>query len=317
MMSADILRKIILPAAIIVAGFCAVVPLSGYISSVRPPLPEDYEDSDLSVKGSHLKGFAFGMEGLMADVYFMRSLQYIGKKILTSKIESINIDDLRDLNPRLLYPFLENATDLDPHFIAAYTYGALVLPAIDKEKAIELASKGIAKNPNEWRLYQHLGYIYWKLGRYDEAADTYKKGSEIAGAEPFMKLMAATMKTEGGSRETSRAIYRQMLDGSDEEQVRITAERRLQEIDSLDEREAIDSSLADFKERSGHCVSNLSEILPRLATVRLPENRDFRINRSNQLVDPSGAPYLLDKENCRARLDAERTKLPLTETGTK
>jgi len=310
-MTGSILQKIILPAAVIISGFAAIVPLSGYISRVRPQLPEGYEDTDLNFKGSHLKGFAFGMEGLLADVYFMRSLQYIGAKLLSSKAETINIDDLRDLNPRLVYPFLDNATGLDPHFIAAYSYGAMVLPAIDKEKAIELASKGIANNPNEWRLYQHLGYIYWKLGRYDEAAETYKRGSEISGAEPFMKIMAATVKTEGGSRETSRAIYRQMLAGSVEEHVRITAERRLQELDSLDEREAIDGVLAAFKERSDRCANNLSEILPMLTTVKLPENRDFRVNRSNQIVDPSGAPYILDRETCRVRLDADLTKLPL------
>jgi tetratricopeptide (TPR) repeat protein len=311
MMSADILRKIVLPAAVIVAGFAAVVPLSGYITIVRPQLPEAYEDTDLSVQGSHLKGFALGMEGLLADVYYMRSLQYIGEKILKSKVETINIDDLRDLNPRLLYPFLDNATDLDPHFIAAYSFGAMVLPAIDKEKAIELASKGIANNPDQWRLYQHLAYIYWKLGRYDEAAETYNKGSQIAGAAPFLKLMAAAMKTDGGSRETARAIYRQMLEGSDDDQVRITAERRLQELESLDEREAIDRALTEFNEKTGRCANNLGEILPMLMTVKLPEDRDFRINNANQLVDPTGAPYLLDKVNCQVRLDAEHTTLPL------
>ena len=317
MMIASVLQKIILPAAIIVAGFAAVVPLSGYVSSMRPQLPDGYDDTDLSVNGSRLKGFAFGMEGLMADWYYMRSLQYIGDKIVKSTSEVINIEDLRDLNPRLLYPLLENATDLDPHFIAAYSYGALVLPAIDPEKAIDLATKGIVNNPAEWRFYQYLGYIYWKLGRYENAAETYGKGSQINGAAPFMTMMAASMKTEGGSRETARAIYRQMLDGSEDEQVKITAERRLQELNSLDEREAIDRVLADFKERSSRCATNFSEIMSMLITVKLSGNKDFSVNSANQLVDPTGAPYLLDKENCRVRLDAERTKLPITEARTK
>src|SRR3954470_22424201 len=111
-MTGSILQKIILPAAVIIAGFSAVVPLSGYISNVRPQLPDGYEDTDLNVKGEHLKGFALGMEGLLADVYFMRALQYIGEKLLRSKAETINIDDLRDLNPRLIYPFLDTATSL-------------------------------------------------------------------------------------------------------------------------------------------------------------------------------------------------------------
>ena len=296
---------------IIIAGFAAVIVLSGFIQRSRAPLPDDYADSDLNMNGSRLKGFAFGTEGLIADWYYMRALQYVGDKLLNRKSETINIDDLRDLNPRLLFPMLENATDLDPHFIAAYSYGAVVLPAIDPGKAIDLAVKGIVNNPNEWRLYQHLGYIFWKLGQYDKASEVYEKGSQVAGAQPFMKMMAASMRTQGGSRGTSRLIYREMLDNSDDEQVRITAERRLNELDSLDEREAIDKTLAQFKETNGRCASDLSEITNLLISVKLPENREFRVDNSNRLVDPTGAAYLLDRENCRVKLDPGHTGLPL------
>ena len=305
------LQKVIMPGVIIVAGFAAVVLLSGFIERSRPPLPDDYADSDLNMDGSRLKGFAFGAEGLIADWYYMRSLQYVGDKLLNRTSETINIDDLRDLNPRLLFPMLENATDLDPHFIGAYSYGAIVLPAIDPGKAIDLAAKGIVHNPNEWRLYQHLGYIFWKLGQYDKASEVYEKGSQVAGAQPFMKMMAASMKTKGGSRETSRLIYREMLENSDDEQVRITAERRLNELDSLDERETIDKTLSDFKEKNGRCAGDLSEITSMMMSVKLPENREFRVDNSNRLVDPTGAPYLLDIENCRVKLDPERTGLPV------
>lgn len=308
------LKKILLPAAIIVAGFVGVFYISDVTTNARPALPEGYEDSDLTVNGSQMKGFAFGMEGLIADVYFMRSLQYIGDKIIKSESDFINIEDLRDLNPRLLYPLLKNATDVDPHFIAAYSYGAMVLPAIDPGKAVELVSEGIENNPNEWRLYQHLGYIYWRLGQYERASEIYEKGSRIEGSAPFMKMMAASMKTEGGSRETARSIYSQMLEGAEDEQVKITAERRLMELDSLDERDVIDRVLADFKERTGRCATSISEIFPALMSVNLPSGKDFRVNKANQVVDPSDAPYILDKESCSIKLDLERTKLPSTDT---
>ena len=310
MRNGPFLVRIALPAAIIVIGFAAVIWLSGRVERDRPHLPDDYGDTDLSMNGSRLKGFAFGAEGLIADWYFMRSLQYIGNKMLSSKSETINIDDLRDLNPRLLYPLLNNATDLDPHFIAAYSYGAMVLPAVDKAKAVELTTKGIANNPDSWRLYQHLGYIYWKLKLYEKAAETYEKGSNVPGAQPFMKLMAASMKADGGSRETARSIYRQMLDGSDDEQVRITATSRLKELDSLDETDAIDKALTDFKVRNGRCATGLNEILPELTQVRLPAGNEFELDRSNRLIDPTGAPYLLDINKCRSTLDFEHTALP-------
>lgn len=309
-MSESAFQKIILPAVIIIVGYAAVISLSGFIERRRPPLPDGFTDADLNMNGSRLKGFAFGMEGLIADWYWIRSLQYIGYKILSNKDKGINIDDLRDLNPRLLHPFLENATDLDPHFIAAYSYGALVLPAIDPEKAIDLATNGIANNPNEWRLYQHLGYIYWKIGRYEQAAETYRKGAEIPGASLFMKLMAASMKNEGARRETARAIYGDMLENSSDEQVRIMAQRRLKELASLDERDAIDKVLAEFKEKNGRCADSFGEITAILMAVKLPENKQFRVDRANRLVDPTDIPYLLDKESCSVKLDASKTTIP-------
>ena len=304
-------RTIILQLAVIIAGLAAIVLLSGFMDRNRPELPADYEDSDLSMNGSRLKGFALGFEGLMADWYWMRSLQYIGGKIVKADSDVINLDDLRSLNPRLLYPLLDNATDLDPHFIDAYSYGAIVMPAIDPAQAIAITEKGIANNPGEWRLYQHLGYIYWKLKQYDKSADAYDKGSRVADAAPFMRLMAAAMKTEGGSRATAREIYRQMFDGSDDASIRGTAERRLKDLESLDERDAIDKALAEFKSTAGRCVNNLAEVMPTLMHVSLPNGDAFQVDRANRLVDPTGAPYLLDRENCRVKLDAATTGLPV------
>src|SRR5437773_156352 len=146
------LTSLVLPTLIVAAGFAAIFLLSGFIERNKPGLPEGYEDSDLAFNGSNLKGYAFGFEGLIADFYWMRSLQYVGDKLVKSNDEFINIDNLTNLNPRLLYPYLKTATDLDPQFIMAYTYGALVLPAIDPAKAIDLANKGIANNPKAWRL---------------------------------------------------------------------------------------------------------------------------------------------------------------------
>jgi tetratricopeptide (TPR) repeat protein len=304
-------KDVLLSAVVIVVGFLAIFWLSGFIERVRPALPDEYADSDLTVRGARLKGFAFGADGLIADYYYMRSLQYVGDKLIKSDSDFINLDDLRSLNPRLLYPLLDNATDLDPHFIEPYSYGAVVLPAIDPNKAIALANKGIANNPDRWRLYQHLGFIYWKLGQYEKAAETYERGSEVPGASPFMKLMTASMKTRGGSRETAREIFTEMLASSDDEQVQITARRRLAELDSLDERDAIDAVLASFRNANGRCANSIGEILPSLQKVDLPGDNEFAIDRQNRLVDPTGAPYLLDHDNCRVKLDPATTGLPL------
>lgn len=302
--------KTIVATAVIIGGLAAIFVLSNHLEQIKPALPEGYIDQDLALQGAKLKGFSFGAEGLLADWYWFQSLQYIGGKVIESK-EDLNLEDLSNLNPRLLYPYLDNATDLDSRFMAVYEYGAVVLPAIDLNQAIKFIEKGIRDNPQEWRLYHQLGYIYWRQNDFAKAAEIYAKGAEIAASPPFMKMMAARMKGEGGSREIAREIYEQMAQNSEDKQTREVAELRLLQLDSLDEREAIGGALQKFKEKSGRCADSLQEIFPLLQSVKLPNGKDFRINQAKKLVDPTGVPYLLDKEKCEAVLDIKNTKIPL------
>src|SRR5574338_644314 len=71
------------------------------------------------------------------------------------------------------------------------------------------------------------------------------RGSRIPGAPPFFKLMAAKMRSDGGSRDTARIIYKQALDQAPDRQSRATAELKLQQLDALDELELINKVLAD------------------------------------------------------------------------
>ncbi|MEQ1763640.1 MAG: hypothetical protein ABL984_10890, partial [Pyrinomonadaceae bacterium] len=204
---------------------------------------------------------------------------------------------------------LENATELDPKFTAAYSFGAIVLPGIDPTKAIELTEKGIRNNPDHWRLYQYLGYIYWRQKDYLKAAATYEKGSKIPGAPPFMRQMVAAMNAAGGSRETARAIYAQMLNESEDEQSRSNAQIRLFELDSIDEVEAVNKALSDIQERTGRCPDRVSDTFSVIKNVRLPAGNEFQIDVSNNLVDPTGVPYIFDRSSCTIGL-ARESKIP-------
>ena len=304
------IKSTVVPLTVIAVCFTLSTVLSVRIEATKPPLPESYADSDLELNGSSLRGYALGTESLIADWYYMRSLQYVGDKLIESKSDFINIEDLRNLNPRLLYPYLDNATDLDPHFIAAYSYGAIVLPAIDTQQAIRLTEKGIANNAAEWRLYQYLGYIYWHDKNYEKAADYYEKGSVLPGAAPFMKIMAAMMRSEGGSRQTARQIFEQMLaDNTSDQMVVTTARLRLMELDWFDQRDAINDTLAKFRTSAGHCPADLREIVPSLSKITLPGRNEFKIDNSGRLVDPSDAPYLLDQSACIVVLDRKKTAI--------
>ena len=247
---------------LVVIGFTVLsVLLAQRLDTKRTPPDPNVVDENLYVNGKTARRMSLGFNGLMADWYWMRSLQYVGGKIVNLP-DNADIGDLRQLNLRLLAPLLDTATTLDPEFYDPYEYAAVVLPSIDVDEAIRITNKGIQANPAAWRLYQHLGYIYWQKHDYQTAAAIYGQGAKISGAPPWMEAMKARMAIEGGTRETAREIYGRMFEQSTDERVKDMARRRLLQIDAMDQIDGLNKLLITFQQRSGHCPANWQEVDP-------------------------------------------------------
>ncbi len=242
---------------------------------------------------------SLNFNGLVADWYWMRALQYVGGKILSAQ-GPIQLDDLSQLDMKLLSPMLDVATTLDPEFMEPYLYAAVVLPAIDEDEAIRITRKGIAANPNQWRLYQHLGYIYWQRDDYASAGEAYSEGAKIPGAPSWMEAMKARMAAEGGSREVAREIYSRMYQEAGDPKVKEMARLRLLQLQSMDQRDVIRKLLGIYKSRVGRCPSSWQEMAPLLRAARLPI-------ADGGPIDPSGTPYKLITDACDVDLDTRST----------
>lgn len=294
----------VMPALIVIFGLALVFFTGRWAEAHRPSVnPSAAQDEEqLYVSPEAARRMSLGFNGLVADWYWLRSLQYVGRK-LTAHEGTLQIDDLKSLDVRQLGTLLDHATTLDPQFMAAYEYGAVVLPSIDVEAALRLTQKGIRANPHDWHLYQHLGYIYWHQDRFREASDAYREGAAQPGAPTWMKPMSAQMEVKGGSRETARDLYWRMYTEGDDEQVRLLAYKRLLQIDSLDGRDAIRRVLADYQSRAGRCPSLWRDVVPALRALK------FRLDERGAPLDPTGVPYVLDSSACDVRLDA-RSEIP-------
>ncbi|HMF56665.1 MAG TPA: hypothetical protein VK619_10000, partial [Pyrinomonadaceae bacterium] len=267
-------RKTFVLLAVIVLGLTCSAALSRLLESRRPPVDIAQEEESLYVNGATVKRMSLGFDGLVADWYWMRSLQYVGRKVISHE-DDLQFEDLSQMDLRLLAPLLDTTTTLDPQFMAAYQYGASLLPAINQnDAAIALLRKGIAANPSEWRLYHQLAYIYWRRGEYGTAGELYHTGAQLAGAPAWMEAMSAKMAFEGGSRSVAREMYRQMYEQSDDEQVKHMVKVRLLQLDSLDERDVIRRVLQEFNARAGRCASAWREVAPVLHALR------FRLNEA-------------------------------------
>lgn len=284
-------------ALLLVACLGGAAGVVRWLDARRPAQsPAAAVSEELYVSPQAARRLSLGFNGLAADWYWLRTLQYVGRKV-TAHEGRIQLDDLGALELRALAPLLDHATTLDPQFMVAYEYGAVVLPAVDVESAVRLINKGIEANPRAWRLRSHLGYIHWQAGRYAEAGEAYRAAANVPGAPAWLGVMAAQMATKGGSRDTSRAIYETMLRTTEDDQMKRLALRRLAQLQSLDEQDALRRLLAAHRERAGgRCASAWRELAPLLRAARL------KLDASGSPVDPSGVPYQLLPDKCDAEL---------------
>ncbi|PYS88573.1 MAG: hypothetical protein DMF64_20155 [Acidobacteria bacterium] len=290
-------RRELLLLVIIALGLTLSAVLSHWLEA-QPSATVAQASEELYVKPETARHMSLSFNGLVADWYWMRALQYVGRKVLAYRGQ-LQIDDLSPVGLTQLAPLLDSATTLDPQFIPAYEYGAVVLPAFDVDAAIKLVRKGIAANPQAWRLYHQLGYIYWQRGRFPEAAESYRQGAQLAGAPAWMNAMAAQMAARGGSRATAREIYRRMYEQTDDAQMRVLAARRLLQLQSWDERDTLRRVLATYRARAGHCPASWREVAPILRAARAP------LDMSGAPLDPSRAPYALAGDGCDVELSAQ------------
>lgn len=319
------MKKDALRILVIVLGLAEVVMLAHWIDDHRHDTNGPVGEERLYVDGATAKRLTFAFNGIAADWYWMRSLQYVGRKIVAyedSHDGRFNLGNLSSLNLNQLAPLLRVTTALDPQFMAPYEFGAFILPEVNQDDAISLLNQGIAANPLSWRLYQHLGYIYWQRKDYAQASDVYAAGAKLPGAPAWMAALSARMKAEGGSRAAAREMYSRLAVASSDESVQQMVNKQLMRLDSLDERDLIRRTLDAYKARTGRCAPSWREV-----SDELPENLDMgglngtpsdrlRVSRklkydsvTGALLDPSGVPYQLIKNGCDLDL-SEDSQVP-------
>ena len=288
---------------VVVLGLACAALLVNWTDNLRPPPDPNAIDESLYVNGKTARRISLGFNGLAADWYWMRSLQYVGKKII-SQPGDVALDDLSKLNLKLLAPLLDTATTLDPEFLDPYEYAAIVLPAVNVNEAIRITQKGIAANPNAWRLYQHLGYIYWQQGDYQAASETYGRGAQIPGAPSWMLAMKAKMAADGGGRNTAREIYTRMFEESADEQVKDMARKHLWLLDSLDQRDVLRKVMTAYRDKTGRCPAAWTELREVFRVLSVP------VDANGSPLDPSGAPYVLTSGACEVQLNP-KSEVPI------
>jgi tetratricopeptide (TPR) repeat protein len=222
----NIMKRLMWPILAVV--FLALSAVAQNWMDARRPAPKTVEEALYVSSGDALKRASLGFDGLMADIYWIRTLLYFGEKFEQQRGAN-QYFDVSKLG--LLEPMLNITVELDPKYIAAYRFGAVFLPEINAEAATRFVERGIRNNPDEWRLYQDLGFVQWRRNRFREAAEAYARGSRLPGAPAWMRTMPALMLAKGGDRETAREMFLRLYEESDDPFIKQVSEEQLMLLD--------------------------------------------------------------------------------------
>jgi tetratricopeptide (TPR) repeat protein len=225
-----------------------------------------------------MKRLALSFDALASDLYWIRTIQYYGGRRLSP-------DPVKHYD--LLYPLLDLTTSLDPQFSIAYRFGAFFLSerapggAGRPDLAIGLLRKAMASNPDRWEYPYDIGFVYYRYGQYTEAADWFRRASQVPGATNWLEPLAAVTLAAGGNLQASRLLWQNLLANGEQDWLRRTAVQRLQQLDAIDEVNRLQALTASYESRHGAPPTTWQDLIAEGALGDVPR-------------DPAGYPYLLN-----------------------
>jgi len=226
-----------------------------------------------------LRRLSLGYTGLLADIYWTRAVQYFGER------HHAGSGDFR-----LLAPLLDVTTELDPRLLPAYQFGANFLGPKPPNgaglpgAALSLMNFGIAHNPNQWRLYYNLGFLYYtELNDYPKAADAFMRGAQVPGTNAFMPILAARMAQHAGEFDTARMLWFTTYQSTKDVIVRQNAVEHLRALQVDEDVTRLEQVVEKYRQQNGKLPKSMAD-LDRAGFIHgVPS-------------DPKGQPYQLTAE---------------------
>lgn len=184
--------------------------------------------------GTFVRQTALGQESTLADVAWLRAIQYYGHHRLTDR-KYVMVGHIFDI-----------VTTLDPQFIQAYVFGAVVLSqdAGKPYEGLALLRKGMRENPENWLLAFETGFIYYVVLRDCRSAGRYfSLSSRLPNAPEFTSRFAAFVEERAGHTETALELWKEVAAASQNKYIREIAEEKIAKLKAELEKETSDKGI--------------------------------------------------------------------------
>lgn len=203
--------------------------------------------------GRALRIFSMGFYAPLADLIWLRFIQYYGEHRLT------------DRKFEMMFHILDMLTTLDIHFTYAYTLGGLMLThdAQRPDQAKKLLKKGMHAKSEEWRHPFMYGFIHYVFLKDFRIAQTYYR---IAAQKPHAPDMAkrwAAFVTyfKLGDKKTALKMWIDFYNSTENQEEKILAESYIKRIRMELDIEFLEQTIKLFKTKFDRRLYSLKQLV--------------------------------------------------------
>lgn len=233
---------------------------------------------------TNLKFLSLNQRGALADLLWLKSIQYFGQG-----------------NPYGKYPSLgkimDTVTRLDPKFAYPYAFSLVVLPYMDQTPiAIEIGERAQTALPGDGLLTFYLASAYHlNVKDYARAGALYEKASREKGAPPASKELAgvalSSANTSSADRLAALAFWKTVFDNANDDSERDRAAKWYGHMQVV---YALEQAAEQYKKEQGSYPENLEVLRDKGYIPSIPDspiNRLLVLNPETGRIDFSQSKY--------------------------
>jgi hypothetical protein len=244
--------------------------------------------------GPVLRTASFGQRLLLADLYWLKTVSYMGETLLA-----------KSERWEALLPLAEIVTDLDPRYGYVYQVTGSNLAGLAQRyaEADRILEKGMRALPDRWMLpfVQATDKFLFEQD-YAEAARYARLAADLS-KRPHLALLAANLSALANTDDeyvTAAVFLVQMIDQTEQPEMREELETRLTRIRTFQALATLERAITAHKARTGRLPAGLSELVPGELDA--------------QPIDPSGGRFEYDPASGTVRSTVLGPRAPLRVT---
>jgi tetratricopeptide (TPR) repeat protein len=272
--------------------------LAGFTAAIRLGLDREasqmgrVRDPAWLPNGARLRQVSLGHRLLLADVFWLKLVQYMGESVM------LKLDRWE-----ALYPLADLVTDLDPRYGYAYQVAGSNLASFAHRygEADRILRKGMKNVPQRWTLPWTLSVNKFLFeGDYATAARYARQAAEVGG-RPHLALLASNLSLladRDDEYHVAIGFLEETLRHTDDPNLRPQLEQRLVKVRTFLELSRLERALAEFERTHARRAVFLGELVAAGLLGEVPR-------------DPSGGTFLYNAITGEVRSSLVGRRTPL------